>query len=434
MTTRGEGEAMESHATPAGPRPPWTADRLDVRLAQRRVDARQIAGLAQALAALHESLAEGACADAAALATRGAAHGAAIRALEPALADAAAACETALAGALRGAQPVLAERAACGSGMRRLHRDLRCECIYVDPVGRTVLGAPAPPSGAGGDPCQDLAALAVALVARGRADLARQLVAGYAEATGDFGLYRVLDAYVALAALAAAHAASAAAPGAEAARAAAERLLAAPAVLASREAPLRVIAVGGAMATGKSTLAAKLAAAHAAPLVSADAARAAVAARVRGAAALAAFDDEETYAETLRRAAEVLASGRPVVIDACFPTRALREALCAWAKRHGAPLLFVECRADARLTRRRLQERARLQGRAESDWLTLRDRLLAAWEPVKELPRSQHLVVDTARDPEECLDRIARALGRGVSAPHRVRRAELPRGARSFAS
>jgi predicted kinase len=119
------------------------------------------------------------------------------------------------------------------------------------------------------------------------------------------------------------------------------------------------------------------------------------------------------------------------VIDACFPTCELRAALVTWAAEHGAPLLFIECRADTRLTRRRLEERARAQGRPESDWLALRDRLLAAWEPVKELPRAQHLVIDTSRTPEACLDRVERTLGRGV--PHRVR-PSLPRGARIFAS
>jgi len=408
---------MQSDATAPASRTHWIADRLDVRLAQRRVDRAQVAGLVEALGALHATPAS-APAAAASLAERAGAARAAVAELAPGLAAAAAEREAAIGSA--GA--ALAERAAA-CGARRLHGRLCCEGIHVDPFGRTQLGATAE---AAGDPCEDVAALAVSLTARGRADLARQLVGGYAEATGDFALHRVLDAHLALAALVAAQRALVAAPGAEGARAIAERLLAAPAELAATGAPVFVIAVAGVMASGKSTLAARLSTAHAAPVVSADAARPGGAGSIDPGAADAA------YAEMFRRAAEVLASGRPVVLDACFATRAQRAALRAFADEHGAALLLVECRADAALTRRRLQERARQQGRLASEWLALRERLLATWEPIRELPREQHLPVDTARELELCLPRIERALGRCAGKPHRVRRL-APRGASALA-
>jgi predicted kinase len=406
----------------------WVADRLDVRLAQGRVDRAQLAGLAEALCALHASPAGGAPAAAPAsapapLAERGAAACALLSERAPELAGLAAERAAALAAAIEAAGPALAERAATCAA-RRLHGRLCCEAIHVDPDGRAALGAPA--QDATGDPCEDLAALAVTLGARGRCDLARQLVGAYAEAAGDFGLYRVLDAHLAHAALAAAQRVLADAPEGEAARAAAERLLAAPAALAAPGAPPFVIAVAGVMASGKSTLAARLAEAHAAPVVSADAARPA------GAEGLAPEAGDAAYAEMFRRAGEVLGSGRPVVLDACFATRAQREALRSFAARHGAPLLLVECRADAALTRRRLAERARRQGRPASEWLALRERLLATWEPIRELPREQHLPVDTARDVELCLPRIERALARRAVRPHRVRHAQ-PRGMSALA-
>jgi len=408
---------MQSDATAPAPRTHWIADRLDVRLAQRRVDRAQVTGLVEALGALHATRASAPAP--VSLEARGGAARAAVAERAPELAEAAAEREA----AIRNAAPALAERAA-PSAARRLHGRLCCEDIHVDPLGRTQLGAPA--DDAAGDPCEDVAALAVTLAARGRADLARQLTGAYAEATGDFALYRVLDAHLALAGLVAAQRVLAAAPGSEAGRAVAERLLAASAELAAPAAPAFVIAVAGVMASGKSTLAARLSTAHAAPVASADAARPA------GPSTLDPGAQDEAYAKMFRRAAEVLASRRPVVLDACFATRAQREALRAFAEQHRVPLLVVECRADAALTRRRLQERARQQGRPESDWLALRERLLATWEPMKELPREQHLPVDTARDLELCLPRIERALGRCAGRLHRVRRPS-PRGASAIA-
>lgn len=391
---------------------PWAADRLDVRIAQRRLRRPQLVGLAEALGVVHATRA-GATADGSALLACGAEARAAIAARAPRLAAAAAALEA----TLHEAEEALGERAAA-HGTRRLHGDLRCEEIHIDPRGRAQLGPRA--DGARGDPCEEVAALAVEVAARGDVDAARQLVTACAEAIGDFALFRVLDAHLALAALAAAR--RSLVSGGEDAHAAAERLLATPASLAPTGEPVFVIAVAGGVATGKSTLARRLASAHAAFVVSADAARPA------GAGALDPGAGDAATASMLERAAEVLASGRPVVLDACFATTARREALRGLAERHHATLLVVECRADASVVRRRLEERARKQGRAAHEWLALRDQVAAEWEPMRELPREQHLRVDTRRDPTLCLARVARALERAAAGPHRVRRA-TPRSA-----
>ncbi|MEB2345387.1 MAG: ATP-binding protein [Deltaproteobacteria bacterium] len=401
---------MPSDANPSAPHAPWIADRLDVRVAQGRVESAQLAGLVEALAALH---AAAGCTPvpASSLAERGALARASVAELAPSLGAAAGACERALEAAVEASGAALAARR---DAPRRLHGRLACEEIHVDPAGRAELGAPA--RSAAGDPCEDVATLALELAARGRADLALRLVGGYAGRTGDFSLYRVLDAYLALAGLLASQRVlAAAAAGADPARAAAARLLAAPAELAAPAREPFVVAVAGGIASGKSTLAARISASCGAPVASADAARAG------GLAGLEPEAQQAAYAEMRQRAAEVLASGRPVVVDACFARRVQRDALRSLAGERGAKFLFVECRADAALTRRRLEERARGQGRPARDWLALRERLLASWEPLRELPREQHLVVDTSRDPSLCLPRIERALGRGAPGPHRVR-------------
>jgi predicted kinase len=394
--------------------PGWVADRLDVRLAQRRMSAAQLAGLAAALAAVHESPAPAAAG--VAPTARAAAARAAIAAAAPSLAAAAAACEA----TVRGGAPALAERAACGA--RRLHGALRCDAIHVDPDGAALLG---PAADAAGDPAEDVAALAVDLVARGHVSVARRLVAACAAARGDFGLYRVLDAHLALAALRAAQRAlgSDAAPG-DAARAAAQRLLGAPAALAPPQARPFLLVVAGGVASGKSTLAARLSEATGAPVASADAVRP---------PGLDPAASRRAYAEMFRQAGDVLASGRSAIVDACFASRAQRDAARALAEGHGAALLVVECRADATVVRRRLQERAQRQGCEVAEWLALRDAVAAAWEPVRELRREQHLPVETGRDePDAGLPRVERALARLADAPHRVR-SSRSRGAPALA-
>jgi predicted kinase len=402
---------MRSDAPACEPRRPWIADRLDVRLAQGRLDRAQIAGLAGALAAWHAEPAP-ASARAETLAARAADARARIAQRAPGLADAAAACEARLAAALRNAGPALGARAA-----RRLHGRPRCEEIHVDPSGRARLGPPA--AGAGGDPCEDLAALVVCAAGRRRPDAARELVDAYAEATGDFALHRALDAYVALAALESAR--RALEEGAD--PASALRALATPAALAAGAAPAFVIAVAGPLASGKSTLAGRLARAYGAPVVSADAAR-----PTQASAQEPEAEDAVTYTEVLRRAAHVLAAGRPVVLDAGFPTRALRARVRAFAAEQGAPLVFVECRADASATRRRLEQRARREGVPAAHWLARRERLLATWEPLREVPRERHVLVDTTREGASCLPRVERALGHSARRPHRVRSRSLPHG------
>lgn len=408
---------MPSDANLSASRTYWIADRLDVRIAQGRVESEQLAGLVGALAEIHAAPAP-APVDGPSLAVRGALARAAVAALEPTLTAAAEERERALGVAIEDAGGALVERQE--NAARRLHGRLACEGIHVDPSGRAQLGAPA--EGAAGDPCEDVAALALSLAARGRTDLALRLVGGYAERTGDFALYRVLDAYLALAGLVTSQRVLAAGAGTEPARAAAARLLEAPAELAAPGREPFVVAVAGGIASGKSTLAARISEACDAPVVSADASRA------EGLAGLGPEAQRAAYAEMRQRAGEVLASGRPVVVDACFAHRVQRDALRSLAGERGAALLFVECRADAALTRRRLEERARRQGRPAEEWLALREQLLASWEPLRELPREQHLVVDASRNPSLSLPRIERALGRRAPGPHRVRHG-FPKGA-----
>jgi predicted kinase len=181
------------------------------------------------------------------------------------------------------------------------------------------------------------------------------------------------------------------------------------------------LAFGGVIASGKSTLADKVAFELAIPAISSDRTRkelSGVSAEttLRAPAWADAYSEEATskvYAEVFRQARVVLSSGRSVVLDASFRTRALRAAARTLGLETGAPFTFIECRADEAVLRARLEARAKLpsvsDGRVE-----LLDPFLAAYESADELAPSEHVVVDTAGDITQSLDLLRRA---GVTGP-----------------
>ena len=109
---------------------------------------------------------------------------------------------------------------------------------------------------------------------------------------------------------------------------------------------------------------------------------------------------EKVYAEVLRRAEVVLASGRPVVVDASFRSRSMRRAAQELASHHCVPFRFIECRADAAVCRSRLLARAGERG-ASDGRLEIFDAFCASFESVDELAPDDHLVLDTTRPLEE---------------------------------
>ena len=91
----------------------------------------------------------------------------------------------------------------------------------------------------------------------------------------------------------------------------------------------------------------------------------------------------------------VLASGRSVIVEASFRSRALRARARELAAAHGVPFHLVECRAPAEVCRERLRERARAASVSDGR-LEIFDDFVARWEPVDELPADEHVVIDTA--------------------------------------
>jgi len=237
----------------------------------------------------------------------------------------------------------LAERRG-GSG------ELSCRDVWVGKQRRVSFAKQA-----GGD----VIALAQDLRARDAAQLAEQLVGAYALAADDYGVLEKLG------------------------------------VPPERGEPL-VLAVGGLVASGKSTVAKYVARRLGAPRVVADRVRRALLTeagphRAHELTWQPSFGDQ-VYSGLLERAGRVLASGRPVVLDACFPDAVRRKEAAALAARHGARFAFVHCDAPREDIAARLRLRDVRDGRP-GGWEQLARAVEARWEPPR---RGEHIRLDTS--------------------------------------
>ncbi|MCP5065206.1 MAG: AAA family ATPase [bacterium] len=284
------------------------------------------------------------------------------------------------------------------------------------------------------DAASEVAFLAMDLHYRSHSGLAEGFLARYAERADDFGLYDVVDLFMAYRAavrgkVAAIVAADTGLPEARrhearesAARhvALAERLLAPP-----MKAPL--ILLCGRVGSGKSSVARELAAALGGVVLATDRLRKASRAIRRG------FSDggigvdrgmytpahrREVYRAMLDRAASPLAAGRPTLLDATFATRRQRLAARALATRFDAPAFLVEVRAGRNVALHRLARRQRMGGDPSDAGPELWAHSERGFRPPSEWPWMQRFVVRTDRPGWR---REVIALARGVHSMKGVR-------------
>jgi hypothetical protein len=313
------------------------------------------------------------------------------------------------------------------------HGDLRLEHVYLPDAGAPIVLDCIEFSDRFryADVCADIAFLSMDLASHGRVDLAERLLATYARESGDFDIYPLVDFYESYRACVRAKISALVADDEQVdplARQHAETdarrylLLALSAERRPLVAPALFV-VGGLIASGKSTVAARMSLEYGAPVVDADRTRKLMlgvepSQPIHDEACEGAYDPaftEKVYAEILRRAEQVLASGRCVIVDASFRSRASRAAAQDLAGRCHVPFRFIECRADEATTRARLVTRAREQavsdGRSE-----LFDTFRANFEPVMELAPDDHVVLDTTGS----LDEVMAALRARVDIPPSV--------------
>lgn len=381
-------------------------DRLDHRLDSGRLRGRHVRAVADALAALHDGA--DVCGDEAPSAPLALAKRLRARADEfaaqPTTASAAADLERLLAEQQRflvEAIETLLERATSGR-VRRIHGRIGCRSVWVG-TARGVRFAKAEP-GARGDVADDVASLAIDLRARGAPRLAEAFAASYAWAADDYALYRVLDGYARDAALRIALAA----------RSRVERRSRGPEPAAYLRAALDVvhpaplvIAIGGAVATGKSTLAKAVSRRLTAPHVEADrVGHALLEPLPDGVAHRRAWEGdfaERVYRGMLRRAGDVLAGGRPVVLDACFADAGRRAGAAALAARHGAAFVFVHCDAARGQVEARLARRTSRDGGPDGGWTAIARSVTEHWQAPSPEEPGRHLRIDTGRPRREWL-------------------------------
>ncbi|MGD8318259.1 MAG: AAA family ATPase, partial [Myxococcales bacterium] len=274
-----------------------------------------------------------------------------------------------------------------------------------------------------GDVCADIAFLSMDLAWHGRVDLAERLLARYARESNDYDLYSVVDFYESYRAFVRGKVASLLARDLEASartrdRAASEARRYFLLSLAFERPPLvppRVIAVGGMIASGKSRTAATIGELLSAPVVSSDRTRKLLMGRqptesLKSEAWSGAYSPRITrmvYDELWRLAETIVRSGRPVVIDASFRTAAMRDSARKIAERCGVPFLLLECVAPRELTLERLAAREKREAHESDARPDLLDEFQQRFEPIDELPASEHMRIDTSLPRSENRDRLA---------------------------
>lgn len=330
----------------------------------------------------------------------------------------------------------LFEKRVSASRVREGHGDLRLEHVYFVGEGRDVTVLDCIEFNDRFrflDVGSDVAFFSMDLACHGRVDLAECFLAEYARMSNDYDFYPLVGFYESYRAyvrgkvnVILAEDGGVPASVRERASHAARRYfsLARESIPApdsegrSGVAPM-VLAVGGIVASGKTTIAGRAGLEMMAPVVSSDRTRK----WLLGAEPLTAVNSapwteaysqktaERVYEEVLRRAGAVLQSKRPVVIDASFRSLAHREAARQLAHSAGVRFLFVECRAPVEVSRQRLEGRDQEPSVSDAR-ASLLDEFIARWEPVDELEPSEHIVLDTSGPLEESIETLHERLAK----------------------
>ena len=276
------------------------------------------------------------------------------------------------------------------------------------------------------DAASEIAFLAMDLDRLDAPALADELVASYARAAGDRELPQFVPFYKCYRASVRGKVESLrsrelkiAAPEREQARECARGYFA----LASRYARLAspaIVAVCGLSGTGKSAMAETLQGRTGFAIINSDRVRkrlAGVAPNRRqnsdyGTGLYCDQFSKMTYETMLAEAEESLREGRGVILDATFKASADRWRVRALARRHGVPLLLVECVAAKEEVMRRLERRNEIADEVSDATPAIYEMQVRGFEPLNEGEELNHITVDTGRDRGQVAGAINAALDR----------------------
>lgn len=317
-----------------------------------------------------------------------------------------------------GRGPLFARRIADG-WIRDGHGDLLADDTYLLPEGPRVLDCLAFSERLRhGDVLADIATLAMDIETRGHPGLARALVQEWSAALGERHPRSLREHHIAYRAhVRAKVAALRADQGDDRARWRA-RALHRHSLTALQRAQVRLVLVGGAPGTGKSTVAARLAGLTGAHVLRSDLVRKELAGVAPGGRADAGWQEglytpamtERVHAALRERAGELLELGEDVVLDASWSAAGHREDARALGRSLGAEVAEIRCTLDPAVAARRIQER-RERGDDPSDATpALAARMAEAADP---WPQAHPLATDDA--PEPVAARAAGLAGLGAS-------------------
>ncbi|MEQ8833518.1 MAG: AAA family ATPase [Miltoncostaeaceae bacterium] len=315
---------------------------------------------------------------------------------------------------LDGRGPLFTHRIALDR-VRDGHGDLLADDIYLLDDGPRVLDCLAFDDRLRhGDVLLDVASLAMDLATRDRADLAQVLLDEWSSALDEEHPRSLRDHYMAYRAHVRSKVAAIRSAQGDAAAGDTARSLHAFATGMLDRAQVRLVLVGGAPGTGKSTVAAGLGHVTGAGVVRSDAVRKRLAGLDPEEAAPAPWREghytqevtERVYAEMLRRAESLLEHGQDVVLDASWSAAPHREAARRLAERCGARIVELRCEVAPAVAAARIEERGRRGGDPSDATPDVAERLSAASDP---WPSSIALPTDAA--PAEVAADAARHVG-----------------------
>ena len=256
------------------------------------------------------------------------------------------------------------------------------------------------------DVLDDVAFLAMDLLANQRRELAFRLINAYLAVSGDYGGLPALRYFMVCRALVRARvAALAGRQGVPSTSGCSAAQYLALAMALSHSADARLAITHGLPGSGKSFVAQAVIEAASAICVRSDVERK----RLFGLGALESSrgrvpggiyglaTTRRTYSRLLETATVALSAGWPVVVDAAFLLRVERDEFAALAKSLAVPFTIFDCQAALPLLRLRLEQRQGAGADASEADATVLDRLIGVDEPVEDPESVRAIVVDAAQ-------------------------------------
>jgi uncharacterized protein len=312
-----------------------------------------------------------------------------------------------------------------GGRIRDCHGDVRAEHVYFEPEQIQIIDCiEFNQRFRLIDVASEVAFLAMDLTRLGVPDRAHDFVQAYVQHSGDVSLYRLLDFYCCYRAYVRGKVTSMRlrnAPPPELRsllQQRAETFFTLAAQYAARLTRPWCLMTTGLIASGKSTVAAAVAAALDVQVYRSDEVRKELAGltpqtsqrAAYGAGLYNAATTRQTYEALAERARQALIQGYSVLFDAAFSTRTERQRIAALAQEVGADSCLLECVAPEAVIRARLRQREHTPGTISD----AREDLLApfqqAYEPVQQGEAACHVRLETTQPLEQCVQQALAAI------------------------